>query len=322
MKTLANTLVFILCTLLVWGQEVECDASLLFENQTFTGVNDVEQASDFIRAGNNVDPNSTNGNVIVSSGAEVFFQAANEITLEPGFEANSGSLFVAYLDACSENPCPPDDDATIGSISVNVTTNTEYEYELEITAPQNISEATVKILNPEPGFSFVKTLSKANNDFNASNIATVGFPLFPKTSVCGDYNIEVKSTGCGQVNVIYPVTFLWDRWSFNNGNPTLTILNTPMSCATSTGCFLEIEASRATDITFSLYNNSGQVIQGPMVNSTLKEELNKQVQLFDLASYGPQTGKLTRYFELEGPLWNNCQSDDINIDIEVNYDIP
>ena len=37
---------------------------------------------------------------IISSGANVSYDAGKSITLSPGFVANSGSVFKAYIDGC------------------------------------------------------------------------------------------------------------------------------------------------------------------------------------------------------------------------------
>ncbi len=79
---------------------------LYFQNQTVT-VTETHNAMNKIEAGRNVTSAVPVGDYVVQSGANVTFQAGNEIFLSDGFVAEPGSDFQAYVDpffTCTQYP--------------------------------------------------------------------------------------------------------------------------------------------------------------------------------------------------------------------------
>ena len=90
-----------------------------------------------------------------------------------------------------------------------------------------------------------------------TNKATVKLPLFDTTSVCGNYNIEVRGQLCDGTETIE--TLNWDRYHLSPayGQPSLDyIFSTSMSCTIGQNCWLEIETSRATELDIDLDDTS------------------------------------------------------------------
>lgn len=87
-----------------------CRNEWYFDNTVFNYPVEVFQASDFIKAGTGVDPESTHqdGPVTVLSTSHTIFRAENEIFLEDGFEVDSlgGAIFEAIIEPC-QDICPP-----------------------------------------------------------------------------------------------------------------------------------------------------------------------------------------------------------------------
>ena len=63
--------------------------------------------NNYIKAGNNVDPNYIQGPVVVQNGQNVTFQAGNQIILDPGFSTHPGAIFNAVIKPCTNiELCP------------------------------------------------------------------------------------------------------------------------------------------------------------------------------------------------------------------------
>lgn len=83
-----------------------CEESKLLQNGTDNiGTNTLQSTRvyDYIKAGNNVDPNSSAGDVVHDHSTKLIFQAANKINLEPGFHVKDGSPFKANLLGCTSD---------------------------------------------------------------------------------------------------------------------------------------------------------------------------------------------------------------------------
>lgn len=57
--------------------------------------------NDYIKAGEMIDLNRTQGKVIIDNQTTTIFQARNKVILEPGFEVINGSKFIAQIDLCT-----------------------------------------------------------------------------------------------------------------------------------------------------------------------------------------------------------------------------
>lgn len=298
--------------------------TILIQNITANHPNpngEVEQASDKIRVGENVGhPVFTTGPVVFDVNSEIYLQAANEITFEPGFETKQGALMVAYIAPCNDNPCVPDENFLTGGFNVTILNQDEYEFEFEVTAQSGINNVELNLLNPEPGQQFNITLSKVNNDFDNNGKAIVTLPVYPTTSVCGNYNIEVKAHFCGGTEEI--VTFNWDRFGLSSvfGIPSLNVINNPINCTIGTGCFLEVEVSRATtsnvDLRSSLNNQAVQYVN--FNSSNLNEKLSTIIQVFDLNTISPKNPASTTIYLL-WDINNQCNIVPGTTEIDVNY---
>lgn len=296
--------------------------TILIQNITANHPNpngEVEQASDKIRVGENVGhPVFATGPVVFDLNSEIYLQAANEITFEPGFETKQGALMVAYIAPCNDNPCVPDENFLTGGFNVTIINQDEYEFEFEVTAQSGINNVEINILNPEPGQQFNITLSKVNNDFDNNGKAIVTLPVYPTTSVCGNYYIEVKAHFCGGTEEI--VTLNWDRnFLINSTFPELNqIINPNMTCTLGLSCLLSIEVSKTIEINVDLENTSGDVlIYGNTINSD--ESTNKQYVIFDLNQISPSEPSKTKVF-LKGYLLGHCNNLYINSNsIEISY---
>jgi len=118
-----------------------------------------------------------------------------------------------------------------------------------------------------------------------TNNATVKLPLFDTTSVCGNYNIEVRGQLCDGTETIE--TLNWDRYHLSPayGQPSLDyIFSTSMSCTIGQNCWLEIETSRATELDIDLDDTSNNNLSTFNFNSG-EEELYKSHQLFNMKDY-------------------------------------
>lgn len=94
----------------LWHEEVgyglaSADAALnylldhyLLQDETVTSNKTIANPNGSIRAGRNVNPTQTNGDYVITSSANVELLSNEEISLEDGFEAVSGSEFEAYID--------------------------------------------------------------------------------------------------------------------------------------------------------------------------------------------------------------------------------
>ncbi|MCU0445983.1 MAG: gliding motility-associated C-terminal domain-containing protein [Microscillaceae bacterium] len=129
---------------------------------TYTAV------SDFIKAGRNVDANVPQGDVIVKSGQDVTFQAANNIFLEDGFSVESGAKFDTRIAPCSSQPF---------NISVSN----------ELTPCSN--KLCVNVCTP-PGQSY--TISWSNGLGTLPQVEVS--PTAPTT-----YTVTVRNTATGQI---------------------------------------------------------------------------------------------------------------------------
>jgi len=89
----------------------ECPSNILIQNQLYhssiynsaanQGSPFSEKASDFVIAGNNVgNPQVATGDVIVRNGSQVTYTAGQKIILQPGFRAETGSIFKAIIAPC------------------------------------------------------------------------------------------------------------------------------------------------------------------------------------------------------------------------------
>jgi hypothetical protein len=78
-----------------WQTPGNCDPYKLFQNTS--NLPAYNRYNQYIRAGNNVDPGSTQGNVIVTSSQNVKFKAGQYISMEPGFSTQTGGVFDAEI---------------------------------------------------------------------------------------------------------------------------------------------------------------------------------------------------------------------------------
>jgi len=321
MNKLCN-LIFCVLPFIGFGQARDCTPTILLQNITANNPNpngEVEQASNKIRLGYNVGhPIFATGPVIFDVNSEIFLQAANEITFEPGFKTKLGALMVAYIAPCSDNPCPPEDSFLGGNISVNEITKNEYKYEIEITIPVKMKVVEVEIMNPEAGTSFFETLTRQDGDF-INNKAPISFPLYDTTSVCGNYNIEVRGQFCDGTEDVE--TLNWDRYQLSPvyGQPSLDyIFSTSMSCTIGQNCWLEIETSRAIGYLFDLEDNGNNFLASINFQNG-KEEISKQYQLFNMKDYQPGNPD-DLDFIIEGVLIGHCKNlEPVLIEINVDY---
>lgn len=305
---------------LVLGQSGDCTPTIFIQNITANNPNpngEVEQASDKIHVGENVGhPIFATGPVIFDVNSEIYLQAANEITFEPGFETKQGALMVAFIAPCSDSPCPPEGEFLDGNITVNELVNTEYEYKIEITIPNKMSTVEVELMNPENNKTFFKTLTRANNDFT-NNKATVKFPLYDTTSVCGNYNIEVRGQLCDGTETVE--TLNWDRNQLSPvfGQPSLDkILSTSMSCTIGQNCWLKIETSRVVGYEFELWTVTGANL-GKVSFTQGNEEISRLYSLFNINQ--PIDPGRIKYL-LSGKLINQCKSlEPIANEITIDY---
>ena len=319
MKTILN-FIFIVLPFLVLGQSGDCTPTILIQNITANNPNpngEVEQASDKIRVGENVGhPIFTTGPVIFDVNSEIYLQAANEITFEPGFETKQGALMVAYIAPCSDLPCPPEGEFLDGNITVNELVNTEYEYKIEITIPNKMSNVEVELMNPENNKTFFKTLTRANNDFT-NNKATVKLPLYDTTSVCGNYNIEVRGQLCDGTETIEILN--WNRYQLSPayGQPSLDkIFSISLSCTIGQNCWLKIETSRVVGYEFELWTVPGANL-GKVSFTQGKEEISHLYSLFNINQ--PVDPGRKKYI-LSGKLINQCKSlEPIAHEIIIDY---
>lgn len=157
-----------------------------------------------------------------------------------------------------------------------------------------------------------------------TNKATVKLPLFDTTSVCGNYNFEVRGLLCDGTETIE--TLNWDRNNLGNvsGVPSLVIANNPnnpITCTIGTSCFLEVEVSRATNCDLDLRSSlNNQAVQFTNLNlSNFNEELNTLIQVYDLNNLAPtEPGGTTIY--LLWDVYNNCNLVPGTTQIDVNYE--
>lgn len=77
-----------------------CTQDLLIENKTYYYFNYPISAVNTIVAGTDVNPHTTNGDVLIEPLSNVTFVAGNQINLKPGFHAKTGSNFRAYIGPC------------------------------------------------------------------------------------------------------------------------------------------------------------------------------------------------------------------------------
>ncbi len=133
---------------------------------------------------------STNSNVVnAQSGSVVSLRAVNQITLLPGFEASSGSDFIAYIDNCSNEPLLKPNNILDQYISKNqegdnYQNKIRYDvhlypnpahHKVYLSLPLNAGETEVKILNAIGVLQ--KTLhQKANNKNQNIEIDIEDFP--------------------------------------------------------------------------------------------------------------------------------------------------
>jgi subtilisin family serine protease len=75
----------------------------LIQNRTYNDT--IVESFEQIHAGDSVTAAIPNGDVVISTGANVSFQASNEIVLSPGFHAQSGSTFTAQIVSCETCEC-------------------------------------------------------------------------------------------------------------------------------------------------------------------------------------------------------------------------
>ena len=82
-----------------------CASPLLIENHTFQpSPNEIPYKSGgILKAGYDVGNPSSNGNVVVKSGATATFKAASQIFLAPGFKAERNSTFKTVIEPCDIN---------------------------------------------------------------------------------------------------------------------------------------------------------------------------------------------------------------------------
>jgi len=76
-----------------------CPDNMYIENTNYYTPEPPYEAKN-ITAGYSVDPNQTDGDVIVKNGASITYKAEQAIDLEPGFEVEEGGEFEAFIAPC------------------------------------------------------------------------------------------------------------------------------------------------------------------------------------------------------------------------------
>jgi hypothetical protein len=104
----------ILASEMLWATNETTPDHLYLQNQTKSG--EAAYQAQFITSGNDVEPvlnKQLMGDYIIEANADVDFQAKNVITLKPGFHAQAGSSFHAFIDGfgCGGTQCKTAGDA-------------------------------------------------------------------------------------------------------------------------------------------------------------------------------------------------------------------
>jgi len=124
----------------------------------------VINATNSITAGNNVDINQTQGDVIITQGNNITFRAGTEINLEPGFEADYN--FEAYIEPF-ETDCDPTSDYLTKLMNADtyssVSNNANDKIKLKIDSSQNKVFHFLCIPNPNNGVFYIIKQENTNN---------------------------------------------------------------------------------------------------------------------------------------------------------------
>jgi hypothetical protein len=148
------------------------------------------------------------------------------------------------------------------------------------------------------------------------NKATVKLPLYDTTSVCGNYNIEVRGLLCDGTETIE--TLNWDRFGVGGNNtPSLDAIFSNLNCNVGQNCYLEIETSRAIGYSFEFFDTQGIKI-GTTSGQVLNEKLYVNTNIFNFSSVYTQPGSYTVY--MEGDLIGHCNSIEILETIIIDYE--
>lgn len=87
-------------------EAVKAASTIYVQDQTFTDNPSSVKAAYYIKAGNHVTDEETHGDVIIESGANVFFKAGGEILLDKGFEVKKNGRFETIIMEGFTQGCP------------------------------------------------------------------------------------------------------------------------------------------------------------------------------------------------------------------------
>lgn len=114
--------------------------STFYNSQANQGFPFAEKADNNIIAGYNVgDPDASPGNVIVRNGAQVTYTAGQRIVLEPGFTAETGSIFKAIIASCPNSFRVMNTDSILNNIKFE-----------ENAVEKSVEELTEADITPNP----------------------------------------------------------------------------------------------------------------------------------------------------------------------------
>lgn len=89
-------------------EEETCADMRAIENTVYWNESFIYQAENILKAGYDVNnPLTDNGDVIVKYNSNIVYRAGQQVSLEPGFSTEQGAYFLAVIEPCEENPCPP-----------------------------------------------------------------------------------------------------------------------------------------------------------------------------------------------------------------------
>lgn len=165
-----------------------CPNLLLQQNKNYYTYEPTYEAYD-IMAGYNVGATNGLGDVTVRSGADISYKAVHEVSLEPGFNVESGALFHAYLAPCGKECFPPE------AITSDVN---EYGDDLCGVPPPG---TTYQLgANPIPGMTYVWTAALPS-DLTRLSATNISNPVFtPPTNGYGTITYTLTVTNaCGEI---------------------------------------------------------------------------------------------------------------------------
>lgn len=192
-----------------------CWPERLYENATFKHEDMIYYATNRIVAGNDVDPEIKNGDVVIASDSKVVFQAGNEVVMMAGFETEPGAQFTAQIGDCSSESCipvylPTQTIDVCGEEHVILTTESHSGWEytwsngelgpdlnsIEVNADNESNEYGVTITDPETGCFIIQNFQV---NFHTVNN---GPPIQNGIDGSGNYNVIAQAGS--PVNFVVP----------------------------------------------------------------------------------------------------------------------